>query len=110
MLQGFPADYEIRSVKQLNHICQTVPVHTAADMTEAAVQFCRGELSASGDQFLKQDNISQTNCHDSSRHSQPTHTAEEKKVLKDTFNVILNCLLPLRVWAAQLHGCFVLCS
>ena len=60
MLQGFPADYEIPSVKQLNHICQTVPVHTAADMTEAAVQFCRGELSASGDQFLKQDNISQT--------------------------------------------------
>ena len=47
-------------MKQLNHICQTVPVHTAADMTEAAVQFCRGELSASGDQFLKQDNISQT--------------------------------------------------
>ena len=60
LLQGFPADYEIRSVKQLNHVCQTVPVHTAADMTEAAVQFCRGELSASGDQFLKQDNISQT--------------------------------------------------
>ena len=58
-IMGFPADYEISSVKQMNHICQTVPVNTAKDWTEEVVKFCRGELRLSDAVFVKQDNTDQ---------------------------------------------------
>ena len=47
-LMGFPHDFEVSSVKQMNHICQTVPVITARDWTKEVIKFCRGELKLSG--------------------------------------------------------------
>ena len=59
-LMGFPHDFEITELKHLNHICQTVPVHTARDWALEAVKFIRGELKLSDSDLVRQDNISQT--------------------------------------------------
>ena len=56
-LMGFPHDFEIQSVKQLNHIAQTVPVNTARDWTEQVITFCQGNTKLFGSQFVKQDNV-----------------------------------------------------
>ena len=47
------------SARNWNHICQNVPVNTAADWAREVVKFCRGELEMSPFSFLKQDNVSQ---------------------------------------------------
>ena len=56
-LMGMPHDYEIDSMKSVNHICQNVPVNTAQDWAEEVVRFCRGEAEMSSYTYLKQDNI-----------------------------------------------------
>ena len=57
---GFPHDFEVRELKHLNHICQTVPVNTARDWTLQVLKFIQGELKLSDSDFVKQDNILQT--------------------------------------------------
>ena len=74
-IMGFPADYEISSVKQMNHMCQTVPVNTAKDWTEEVVKFCRGELRLSDAVFVKQDNTAQTII----ANIRPSSTEQRKK-------------------------------
>ena len=59
-LMGMPHDYEIDSMKSVNHICQNVPVNTAQDWAEEVVRFCRGEAEMSSYTYLKQDNITQS--------------------------------------------------
>lgn len=59
-LMGMPHDFEIDSVKNVNHICQNVPVNTAHDWAVEVVKFCRGQATMSDFSFLKQDNIAQT--------------------------------------------------
>ena len=59
-LMGFPHDFEVRELKHLNHICQTVPVNTARDWTLQVLKFIQGELKLSDSDFVKQDNILQT--------------------------------------------------
>ena len=58
-LMGMPHDFELDDIKNINHICQTVPVNTAFDWTDEAVKFCNGELEFSDSDFVKQDNITQ---------------------------------------------------
>ena len=56
---GMPHDFELDNVKNINHVCQTVPVNTAKDWAGEVVKFCRGELEMSQEDFVKQDNMTQ---------------------------------------------------
>ena len=58
-LMGMPHDFELDDVKNINHVCQTVPVNTARDWADEVVKFCRGELLFSEGDFVKQDNMTQ---------------------------------------------------
>ena len=58
-LMGMPHDFELDHVKNINHVCQTVPVNTARDWADEVVKFCRGELELSEEVFVKQDNMTQ---------------------------------------------------
>ena len=42
-----PHDFELDHVKNINHVCQTVPVNMARDWADKVVKFCRGELELS---------------------------------------------------------------
>ena len=53
-LMGMPHDYEIQNPrKNINHVCQNVPVNTAADWAEEVVKFCRGEAEMTDYTFLR---------------------------------------------------------
>jgi len=58
-LMGMPHDYQIDSIKNINHICQNVPVNTAQDWAEEVIKFCKGKAEMSLYTFLKQDNTTQ---------------------------------------------------
>ena len=45
-LMGMPSDFEIDDKKNMNHICQNVPVNTAKDWAEEVVNFYRGRGEA----------------------------------------------------------------
>ena len=58
-LMGMPEDFQVENpAKNWNHICQNVPVNTAADWAREVVKFCRGELEMSTFHFVKQNNLS----------------------------------------------------
>ena len=59
-LMGLPHDYEIDDVKNVNHIAQNVPVHTAKDWADEVEFFCRGKLKMTKYSFMKQDNTTYT--------------------------------------------------
>ena len=60
-LMGMPHDFELQDAKRnINHLCQNVPVNTAADWAGEVVKFCRGEAEMTPYTFLRQDNTSQT--------------------------------------------------
>ena len=46
-LMGMPHDFQIDSIKNINHICQNVPVNTAQDWAEEVIKFCKGQSAAS---------------------------------------------------------------
>ena len=57
-LMGMPEDFQVENpARNWNHICQNVPVNTAADWAREVVKFCRGELEMSPFNFMKQDNV-----------------------------------------------------
>ena len=59
-LMGMPHDFVVENPQRnWNHICQNVPVNTAADWAREVVKFCRGELEMTPWAFIKQDNCSQ---------------------------------------------------
>ena len=59
-LMGMPHDFVVENPQRnWNHICQNVPVNTAADMAAEVLKFCRGELEITPWAFLKQDNCAQ---------------------------------------------------
>ena len=59
-LMGMPHDFVVENPQRnWNHICQNVPVNTAADWAGEVAKFCRGELELTPWAFIKQDNISQ---------------------------------------------------
>ena len=58
-LMGMPHDFELDHVKNINHVCQTVPVNTARDWADEVVKFCQGKLELSREEFVKQDNMTQ---------------------------------------------------
>ena len=57
-LMGLPHDFEMVG-NVWNHICQNVPVSTAADWTHEVMRFVKGEITEFGGSFVKQNNISQ---------------------------------------------------
>ena len=60
-MMAMPHNFELLGgVKNFNHICQNVPVCTAADMIAAAEQFCAGELEPSGHNDFWQNNMNRT--------------------------------------------------
>jgi len=59
-LMGMPHDYQIDQKKNINHICQNVPVNTAKDWADEVVRFCEGRSEMTNFTFLKQDNISKS--------------------------------------------------
>eukprot|EP00092_Neocalanus_flemingeri_P036013 GFUD01039212.1.p1 GENE.GFUD01039212.1~~GFUD01039212.1.p1 ORF type:complete len:667 (+),score=167.98 GFUD01039212.1:101-2101(+) len=58
-LMGLPHDFQIDDPKNWNHVCQNVPLNTAADWAGEVLKFCRGEAEMTNFSFLKQDNCSQ---------------------------------------------------
>ena len=60
-LMGMPHDFQLKDARRnINHLCQNVPVNTAADWAAEVVRFCRGEAKMTEYTFLRQDNINQT--------------------------------------------------
>lgn len=62
-IMGLPKDMELQGgLKNLNHICQNVPVTTATDMAEHVAKFVSGRLDNQlyDTDFIVQDNKSQT--------------------------------------------------
>merc|ERR1719222_1764162 len=60
-LMGMPHDFQLENPKRnINHLCQNVPVNTAADWASEVVKFCRGEAQMTEYTFLRQDNTNQT--------------------------------------------------
>ena len=62
-IMGLPEDFILQGgVKNLNHICQNVPVTTASDMAEHVLRFCDGRLSNQlwDVDFMVQDNRKQS--------------------------------------------------
>lgn len=60
-LMGMPHDFQLKDARRnINHLCQNVPVNTAADWAAEVVRFCRGEAEMTAYTFLRQDNINQT--------------------------------------------------
>ena len=60
---GLPQDFILQGgVKNLNHICQNVPVTTATDMAENVLRFCDGRLDNQlwDQDFMIQDNKNQS--------------------------------------------------
>ena len=56
-LMGMPNDFQVENpTRNWNHICQNVPVNTAADWASEVVKFCRGQLEITPFVFMKQDN------------------------------------------------------
>jgi site-specific DNA-cytosine methylase len=61
-LMGMPHDFQLLDPKKdLNKIAQNVPSCTARDWTLEVVKFVKGELKISDTDYLRQNNITQTN-------------------------------------------------
>ena len=61
-IMGLPKDFILQGgVKNLNHICQNVPVTTASDMAKQVLKFCDGRLSNQmwDTDYMVQDNRKQ---------------------------------------------------
>ena len=57
-----PADFQLQGgLKNLNHICQNVPVTTAADMAEFIKQYLAGDLPTVATDFMIIDNKAEQN-------------------------------------------------
>jgi hypothetical protein len=64
---GLPKDFMLQGgVKNLNHICQNVPVTTATDMADNVLKYVKGYLDNQliDTDFLVQDNKSQENIYE----------------------------------------------
>ena len=58
---GLPDNFElIDPKKNVNHICQNVPVQTAADMAGEIKKWIDGELQELDTDYVYQSNLSQT--------------------------------------------------
>ena len=52
-----PKDFQLQGgLKNLNHICQNVPVTTAQDMAQAIKDYLEGKLDTINAEFMVQDN------------------------------------------------------
>ena len=64
---GLPKDFILQGgVKNLNHICQNVPVTTAMDLADNVLKYVKGYLDNQliDTDFLVQDNKSQENIYE----------------------------------------------
>lgn len=58
-LMGLPHDFVLTEDKHWNHICQNVPVNTAADCCTEILKYLQNEVDEYGGSFVKQNNINQ---------------------------------------------------
>jgi site-specific DNA-cytosine methylase len=56
-MMGLPHDFEMPDRKNLNAIAQNVPTCTSKDMATQVVEYLNGNLKASNESFLMQDNL-----------------------------------------------------
>ena len=78
-LMGLPHDFEIEDpVKNVNHLCQNVPVNTAKDWAKEVVRFCRNEAEMTNYTFLRQDNTRQTITDSVPPQKNTTRTARKR--------------------------------
>ena len=58
-IMKLPEDFMLQGgIKNVNHICQNVPVTTAQDMAESVLRFCDGRLD---NQMIETDFVMQDN-------------------------------------------------
>jgi hypothetical protein len=58
-IMGMPDDFNLvgdSPLSKVNHICQNVPVGTAADMMTGILEYLNGECDFSSSQYIKQSN------------------------------------------------------
>jgi hypothetical protein len=56
-IMKLPKDFQLQGgLKNLNHICQNVPVTTAQDMAQAVKDYLDGKLDVIESEFMVQDN------------------------------------------------------
>jgi site-specific DNA-cytosine methylase len=69
-IMGLPDNFElIDPKKNVNHICQNVPVQTAADMAGEIKKWINGELEELNTDYIYQSNLSQTHEYNSAATS-----------------------------------------
>jgi hypothetical protein len=56
---GLPHDFELAHTKNFNHICQNVPVNTAADWTSEIVDYLKGGKHLHTDIYFEFNNTSE---------------------------------------------------
>jgi site-specific DNA-cytosine methylase len=59
-LMGLPSDFELAHKKNLNHICQNVPVNTAADWTGQVIDYLKGSKKLHTDIYFEFNNTTGT--------------------------------------------------
>jgi site-specific DNA-cytosine methylase len=59
-LMGLPHNFELYSTKNLNHICQNVPVNTAADWTSQIIDYLKGARKIHTDIYFEFNNTAKT--------------------------------------------------
>ena len=60
-IMGMPHDFQLENLKNINHICQNVPVMTAKDYADEVVKFCQGRSQMTQYVFMRQNNMSRRN-------------------------------------------------
>lgn len=70
-LMGMPDDFNLageKPARDINHICQSVPVTTAADMMTGVIAFLNGETAEGPSSYIKQNNktgaVTDRDCYD----------------------------------------------
>lgn len=60
-IMGLPDSFELLNpVKNINHVCQNVPIQTARDMADEIAKFLNGELEEVDTDYILQSNLSRT--------------------------------------------------
>ena len=83
-LMGMPHDFELENPRRnLNHLCQNVPVATARDWAGEVIRFCRGQAEMTEYTFLRQDNTTQ-----GITDSQPPQVKQERSYSRVKLEVV----------------------
>ena len=83
-LMGLPHDFLLDDVKNVNHICQTVPVHTARAWVEQVAAFCRDPqaLDRASSALLLQNNVTRKMEEKGAKMKEEERGGKRKKEMK----------------------------